>query len=78
MHISKSKRYFNLKSSTHYFHRKLKILADSHICVGVRLTLTEDGATINNEHRKESEISKNAKMHPILYVLRSYSKNQHF
>ena len=45
---------------------KLKILADSHICIGVRLTLTEDGATINNEHRKESEISKNAKIHPIL------------
>ena len=31
-HISKSKRCFNVKSSTYYFHIKTKILADFQIC----------------------------------------------
>ena len=30
--ISKSKRSFNVKSSTYYFHMKTKILADLQIC----------------------------------------------
>ena len=37
-HISKSKRCFNVKSSTYYFHMKTKILADFQICISVPLT----------------------------------------
>ena len=36
-HTSESKRYFNVKSSTYYFHMKTKILADFHICVSLPL-----------------------------------------
>ena len=36
-HISKSKRFFKVKSSTHYFHMKAKILADFQICISVLL-----------------------------------------
>ena len=32
-HILKSKRYFNVKSSTYYFHIKKKIMVDFHICI---------------------------------------------
>ena len=32
-HISRSKRCFNVKSSTYYFHMKEKILADFEICI---------------------------------------------
>ena len=38
-HNSKSKRFFNAKSSTYYFHMKTKILADFQICVSVPLTV---------------------------------------
>ena len=38
MNISKSKRCFNLKSSTYYFHVKKKILADFQICISVPLS----------------------------------------
>ena len=37
MHILKSKRYFNVKSSTCYLHMKTKILADFQICISVPL-----------------------------------------
>ena len=37
MHISKSKRCFNVKSSTYYFHMKTKILADFYIYISVPL-----------------------------------------
>ena len=37
MHISKSKRCFNVKSSTYYFHMKMKILADFQIGISVPL-----------------------------------------
>ena len=37
VHISKSKRCFNVKSSTYYFHMKKKILADFQICISVPL-----------------------------------------
>ena len=36
-HITKSKRCFNEKSSTHYFHVKTKILPDFQICISVPL-----------------------------------------
>ena len=39
-HISKSKRCFNVKSSTYYFHIKTKILADFLICIIVPLSLS--------------------------------------
>ena len=35
--ISKSERRFNVKSSTYYFHMKMKILADFKICISVPL-----------------------------------------
>ena len=38
-HISKSKRCFDVKSSTHCFHMKTKILADFQICISVPLIL---------------------------------------
>ena len=38
--ISKSKRCFNLKSSTYYFHIKTKISADFQICISVPLKIT--------------------------------------
>ena len=38
MRISKSKRCFNVKSSTLYFHMKTKILADFQICISVPLS----------------------------------------
>ena len=34
----KSKRYFNVKSSTHYFHIKTMTLTDFQICIRVPLT----------------------------------------
>ena len=34
-HISESKKCFNLKSSTYYFHMKTVILADFQICISV-------------------------------------------
>ena len=34
-HITESKRYFIVKSSTYYFHMKMKILAGFEICIGV-------------------------------------------
>ena len=36
-HISKSKRCFNVKSSTYYLHMKTKILADFQISISVSL-----------------------------------------
>ena len=36
-HISKSKRCFNVKSSTYCFHMKSKILVDFQICISVPL-----------------------------------------
>ena len=36
-HISKSKRCFNVKSSTYHFHMKTKILADFQICISIPL-----------------------------------------
>ena len=38
MHISESKNFFNMKSSTYYGHSKTKILADFPICTGVPLS----------------------------------------
>ena len=38
-HISKSKMYFNVKSSTYYFHMKTKTLADFEMCISVPLIL---------------------------------------
>ena len=35
--MSKSKRCFNVKSSTYYFHMKTKILADFQICISALL-----------------------------------------
>ena len=40
-HISKSKRCFNMKSSTHYFHLKTKALADFQICISIPLSWME-------------------------------------
>ena len=37
-HYSKSKRCFNAKFSTYYFHMKTKILADFSICITVPLS----------------------------------------
>ena len=39
-HISKSKRYFNVKSSTYCFHMKTEILADFQICISVPFRTT--------------------------------------
>ena len=36
--ISKSKRYFHVKSSTYCFYKKTKILADFQICISVPLS----------------------------------------
>ena len=38
-HISKSKRCFNVKFSTYYFHMKRKILTDFQICISVPLSV---------------------------------------
>ena len=37
MHISESKRCYNVIPSVHYFYAKTKILADFQICVSVPL-----------------------------------------
>ena len=42
MHILKSKRCFNNKSSTYYFHLKTKILAGFRICISVP-SIVSDG-----------------------------------
>ena len=52
-HISNSKRCFDVKSSTSYFHVKTKILADFQICISVPLSSQhryniENNALINN------------------------------
>ena len=39
--ISKSKRYFSMKSSTYYFHIKTKVLTDFQICIRVPLNIWE-------------------------------------
>ena len=39
MHISKSKRCFNVKSWTYYFHMKTKILVDFQMCIRQHLLL---------------------------------------
>ena len=36
-HISKSKKCFNVKFSTYYFHMKTKIFTDFQICISVPL-----------------------------------------
>ena len=41
-HISKSKRCFNVKSSTCYFHMKTKILVDFQICISLPLMLVDE------------------------------------
>ena len=38
-YISKSKRCFNVKSSTYYLHMKTKILTDFKICTSAPLNL---------------------------------------
>ena len=43
MHISKSKRCFDVKSLTYYFHLKMQILADFQICISVPLIYTLRG-----------------------------------
>ena len=40
MHISKRKRWFNVKFSTYYFRMKTKVLADFQTCVSVPLIIT--------------------------------------
>ena len=48
-HISKSKRCFNMKSSTYYFHMKRKIWSDFQICISVPLIVgkgEEEGVTL--------------------------------
>ena len=47
VHISKNKKYFNVKSSTYYFRKKTKILADFQICISVPLTSRELGFSSN-------------------------------
>ena len=37
-HILKSKKFFNVKSSTYYFQMKIKILAGFQICMSVLLS----------------------------------------
>ena len=60
LHISKSKRCFNVKFPTCYFHMKTKILADFQICISVPLRLTDfyclNKSTIYH-HRPNSQIS---------------------
>ena len=43
VHISKSKRCFNMKSSTYYFHMKIKILAYFQICISIPLIIHVTG-----------------------------------
>ena len=38
-HILESKRCFNVKSSTYYFHMMTKISADFQICIGAPLSV---------------------------------------
>ena len=40
----KSKRCFNVKSSTCYFHKKTKILVDFQICISLPLRPPLEGA----------------------------------
>ena len=60
--ISKSKKYFNVKSSTYYFHMKTKILADFQICISVPLTglkITVGHRTMSDQNQKLSDQMKN-------------------
>ena len=45
----KKEKVFNVKSSTYYFHMKMKILGDFQICISVPLTdeFYEDTKTQN-------------------------------
>ena len=43
----KIKRCFNMKSSTYYFHKKTKILADFQICISVPLILIHSSRAVN-------------------------------
>ena len=41
-HISKSKKYFNVKYSTYYFHMEPKMWADFQICISAPLRMIND------------------------------------
>ena len=47
------KNWFNVMSSTCYFHMKTKILADFQICVSVPLTHIIETKKANESHPKE-------------------------
>ena len=49
-HISKSKRCFNVKSSTYYFHVKTKILPDFQIWISVPLNTVWKQVMIITNH----------------------------
>ena len=56
-HVSKSKTYFNVKSSKYYFHEKTNILADFKICVSVPLSTRNVLVIVSNSlssHKQSS------------------------
>ena len=53
-HISKTKRCFNVKSSTYYFHMKTKILVDFQICLSVPLIKHFFGFILSKTYEKFS------------------------
>ena len=70
-HILKSKMYFNVKSSTYYFHMKAKTLADFEMCISVPLILATAYSHKLGKYGGESILSssKCIKVYKILQLL---------
>ena len=49
--MSKSKMYFNMKSSTYYFHMKTKISAEFQICISVHLKFIDRFLKLVSTHK---------------------------
>ena len=58
LHISKSKRCFNVKSSVYYFHMRINILADFCICISVPLSLHCKVPTFSWQAMRGSKITE--------------------
>ena len=54
VHTSESKRCFNVKSSTYYFHMKTKILTGFQICISVPLKIKIIIKKKKNDNKKKS------------------------
>ena len=68
-HISKSKRYFDVKSSIYYFHMKTKVLRNFQICISVPLS---NRAFFLSEYFYLKNHPKNTYLHSHFHDVREF------